>query len=512
MEDADMFHRIFSQVFSPSCLVVVGLCLAGSLAQAQEKPDPVEVSIQRLKVIHKALVEYKRTNKHWPDHLSDLVPDFLPNRDALRDPADPGTGDLGSNLAHKDPMFPVSYSYERNAKMSNGLPSPLGPFPEPDAGHLTGWGTWRLVNGHQEYFYGDQVPLVRCYLHRPAEEDREDGKDLVLNLTPSGRVYRSDFDWESHPDSIAFMLRTLLRDLTQGAEHVCRNWQLFRVREHIEAADVKHHAELMRSLAPALFAVRDQLPDGQRAACKIVAGLSIKLGDFEPALAALEACPKYPGSDSDPIVEDQMRAEAYHGLKQWNKEIAVYEGLLQKRPNVRPYMTSLAEAYAAAGKPEKAEEWRKKADPGALLVGNPAPDFHLSLFEGNARTLGEARQGKKALLVNFWFCGCPPCRLEFPHLQKLYTDYKAKGLEILAVNYGDDKEAIRKFLGGKYNFPIAMGKESDNKSNPIFAAYHISEYPTTYLIDGEGKVVWRGIGFGPDWKRELPEALAKLGL
>lgn len=504
-----MLHRRFA-LFG---LLVIALCPAGLLAQAQAQvQDPVEVSIQRLKVIHKALVAYERTNKHWPDHLSDLVPDFLPDKSALRDPADPVTGDLGSNMAHKDPVFHVSYSYERNADVSNGLPSPLGRFPEPDAGHLTGWGSWRLVNGHQEYFYGDQVPLVRCYLHRPPEDEREEGKDLVLNLTPSGRVYRSDFDWESHPDSIAFMLRTLLRDLTQGADHLSRHWILFRVKEHLGAADAKHHGELLRALAPALFAICNELKDEQRAACKIAAELYIKVGEFEPALAALDACPKYPGGDSDPIVEDQMRGEAYHGLKQWDKEIAVYEGLLQKRPNVQPYMASLADAYEAAGKAEKAAEWRRKSDPGALLVGQPAPDFRLPLLGGNALSLREARQGKKALLVNFWFCGCPPCRLEFPHLQKLYMDYKKKGLGVMAVNFGDSQEAIRKFVGNKFTFPIAMGKGDNNAANPIFGVYHVSSYPTSYLIDSDGKIVWRGVGFGPDWKREVPAALARLGL
>jgi peroxiredoxin len=491
--------------------VVVALFVVGWHASRGAAHDAVAVSTERLKQIHQALVAYERKHKQWPDHLSDLVPEFLKDKSVLLDPADPGTGDLGSNRAHKDPKFHVSYSYERNANISGGLPSPLGPFPKPDISR-TGWGSWRLVNGHQEYFYGDQVPLVRCYLHRPPEEDREPGKDVVLNLTPSGRVYRSGFDWERHPDSAAFLLRTLRRDLTQGPAHVGRHWILFRVYEHIDSADASRHGELMRDLAPALFAVRDELPEGRRAACKIAARLYLKLGQFDQAIQALDACPKYPGAAWDPFVEGQMRATAYHGLKQWDKEIATWEALVQKRPGNRFYMAELSKAYAAAGQAAQAAEWAKRADPGAQLVGKPAPDFSLPLLDGGTLTLAQARKGKKALLVNFWFCGCQPCRLEFPHLQKLYDASKDQGLEILAVNHGDSKDAVAKFIASKYRFPVGLGRGNEAADKLIFQAYHVSSYPTSYLIDSEGKVVWRGVGFGPKSKKELSAALAELGV
>jgi peroxiredoxin len=491
--------------------LVFALLVVAWHTQRSAAEDAVAVSTQRLKDIHRALVAYERKHKQWPDHLSDLVPEFLKDKAALVDPADKGKGDLGSNLAHKDPKLPVSYSYERNAGISDGLPSPLGPFPKPDIPR-TGWGSWRLVNGHQEYFYGDQVPLVRCYLHRPPEDEREPGKDLVLNLTPSGRVYRSDFDWEAHPDSIAFLLRTLRRDLTQGGSHVGRHWTLFRVYEHVDGADAARHGELLRDLAPALLAARDELPDGQRAACKIAARLFLKVGQFDRAIEALDACPKYPGAEWDPLVEGQMRAAAYHGLKQWDAEIATWQALLQKRPDNRAYMAGLAKSYTAAGQADKADEWAYKADPGAHLVGKPAPQFSLPLLDGGTITLAQARQDKKALLVNFWFCGCAPCRLEFPHLQKLYEASKDRGLEILAVNQGDEKDAVVKFVEGKYRFPVALGGSGDDADNTVFQAYHVSSFPTSYLIDREGKIVWRGVGFGPELKKDLSAALAALGI
>ena len=76
---------------------------------------------------------------------------------------------------------------------------------------------------------GDQVPLVLCYHHRVTEDEREPGRDVVLNLTPSGRIYRSDYDWRRHPDSVDYLLRTLERDLSQPPGWVLRTWLFSRV-------------------------------------------------------------------------------------------------------------------------------------------------------------------------------------------------------------------------------------------------------------------------------------------
>ncbi len=184
----DHKHSRINPGFWLMAIVAAGHGMAEPEVAAQ---DPIATCTSRLKTIHRALLSYERKHQQWPDHLSDLVPEFLPDPTALRDPADSGTGTIGSDKAHKDPKFRVSYSYERNNNISDGLAQPLGPFPKPDISGTT-WGSWRLVNARMESFFGDQVPLVRCYHHRVTEDKRESGQDVVLNLTPSGRIYRSN--------------------------------------------------------------------------------------------------------------------------------------------------------------------------------------------------------------------------------------------------------------------------------------------------------------------------------
>ncbi len=476
--------------------------------------DAVTVCTLRLKSIHQALIAYERDHHEWPNHLSELVPAYLPDATALRDPADIGTDDLGSSEAHRDPKFRVSYSYERNADASNGLAQPLGRFPKPDI-PKTSWGSWRLVNGRMEAFFGDQVPLVRCYHHRPPEDEREPGKDRVLNLTPSGRVYKSDFDWRYHPDSLDYLLRTLERDLSQGPAWVLRTWLLWRVDEFF-SFDVPltrlQHGPRLAAVAEQLSNRHRDFTGEERTACRLAARFFRALEEPARALQALDAAAKCAGGEWQPIAEDQLRAAIYHSAKRWDDEIATYQSLLAKRPDVKPYMESLADALEAAGKPEQARQWREKADPGRLLVGKAAPPFTVTRLNGGTLNLEAALRGHKAVLLDFWFCACGPCRLAFPHLEKLHAAHQSHGLAVAAVNLGDPKDAVERFAKEhNISFALGVGREGD-KDNPIFQAYHVAVFPTTFLIDKRGTIVWRGVGFGPELKQELTHALAKLGI
>lgn len=86
---------------------------------------------------------------------------------------------------------------------------------------------------------------------------------------------------------------------------------------------------------------------------------------------------------------------------------------------------------------------------------------------------------------------------------------KEKGLELIAVNTGDSKEAIQKYVNdSKFTFRIVMGGSGEQYT--LGKAYGVQAYPTNYLIDAAtGKVIWRGVGFN---EAAMRAALAKAGL
>lgn len=151
-----------------------------------------------------------------------------------------------------------------------------------------------------------------------------------------------------------------------------------------------------------------------------------------------------------------------------------------------------------------------KLDTGAeakmLALGDLGPDFSLSTSDGKLLTLESVRQGKKATLINFWYLSCPPCRAEFELFQKLYTKLKDEGFSIVAINNVDkaaDVESYRR--ESRITFPMAMAEREPG----VIGAYRIETYPSTYLLNAEGKIVYRAVGVD---EPGLLRALRDLGL
>lgn len=159
----------------------------------------------------------------------------------------------------------------------------------------------------------------------------------------------------------------------------------------------------------------------------------------------------------------------------------------------------------------------------SVTLGQDAPDFTLPTptappatgagtttpAGGDKVSLKQALKDKKAVLVTFWFQASEVCREGLPRLQALYAEFKAKGLEIVAINSNDDRETIKSYLKqAGLTFPIGMDDVGE-KHYEIAKAYGVGVYPTTYFIDSEGKVADRVIGYN---EKDLRAALETVGI
>jgi len=100
-----------------------------------------------------------------------------------------------------------------------------------------------------------------------------------------------------------------------------------------------------------------------------------------------------------------------------------------------------------------------------------------------------------------------------PHLDALYRELKDHGFDLLAVNHGDAVETIRKFAQEKgFALKMLLGGRPGAAGYGIFERYGVSAYPANYLLDAQGRVVWRRVGFEQNTLAELRAALAKLGV
>lgn len=117
-----------------------------------------------------------------------------------------------------------------------------------------------------------------------------------------------------------------------------------------------------------------------------------------------------------------------------------------------------------------------------------APDFKLKDLRGKEVSLSDLK-GKR-VFVNFWATWCPPCKAEMPELEKLYQETKDSDLVIIAVDLGEDKATVQKFIEkNKYNFQVLL-----DTNNEAAALYGIRSIPTSYFIDKDGYIVNGKIG------------------
>jgi thiol-disulfide isomerase/thioredoxin len=120
-------------------------------------------------------------------------------------------------------------------------------------------------------------------------------------------------------------------------------------------------------------------------------------------------------------------------------------------------------------------------------VGDVAPDFELERIDGGTLRLSDLRG--KPVLVNFWATWCGPCVLEMPNIQKYYEQFPGE-FEVVAVNSDESKLAVEKFVKNiGVTFPVVLDPRLLTQSQ-----YRPRGLPTTFILDGEGKVLAQHIG------------------
>ncbi len=129
-----------------------------------------------------------------------------------------------------------------------------------------------------------------------------------------------------------------------------------------------------------------------------------------------------------------------------------------------------------------------------------APQFELLDSGQKPVSLASALKNRKAVLLNFWFVGCPPCREEFPQLEKIYQHYRARGLEVVAINTEDQGPAIEAFRR-EFKPSFRLARDPERKAS---GDYKVVATPTNVLIDARGNIIWRSEGFDP---KELQQVL-----
>jgi thiol-disulfide isomerase/thioredoxin len=128
------------------------------------------------------------------------------------------------------------------------------------------------------------------------------------------------------------------------------------------------------------------------------------------------------------------------------------------------------------------------APAGAVEVGSRAPAWQAISFEGKSVSFPQFVAGKPTIVI-FWASWCNYCKAFMPHLNEIQKEYGADLIEIVAVNFGEEKGAGSDPDAYIKNTGIAL--TAIRAGEDIAAAYGVKVIPGLMVVDSSGTVTYR---------------------
>jgi cytochrome c biogenesis protein CcmG/thiol:disulfide interchange protein DsbE len=122
------------------------------------------------------------------------------------------------------------------------------------------------------------------------------------------------------------------------------------------------------------------------------------------------------------------------------------------------------------------------------LMGNQAPPFTVTLFDGKQLSLADLRG--KVVFLNFWASWCPPCRAEARDLEAAWKRYKDQNVVFLGIDIQDTEKAALAFLK-EFEITYPNGRDASGKVSIDYGVWGI---PETFFIDPEGRITYKHVG------------------
>src|SRR5579859_2872407 len=133
-----------------------------------------------------------------------------------------------------------------------------------------------------------------------------------------------------------------------------------------------------------------------------------------------------------------------------------------------------------------------------------APRFSAKTMAGE-KFSNDSVKGK-VVLLEFWTTWCPYCKSEQSLIDRIDHDYSSKGLVLLAIDVGESKKTVQKYLAQN---PRACKIVLTDDTN-LAAMYAATSYPIYVAIDADGKIA--GIQHGAGGEEALLQLLEDAGL
>jgi cytochrome c biogenesis protein CcmG/thiol:disulfide interchange protein DsbE len=131
----------------------------------------------------------------------------------------------------------------------------------------------------------------------------------------------------------------------------------------------------------------------------------------------------------------------------------------------------------------------------SALIGHPAPETNFAPVPGLLGRDGTQLPGIEAAgfkgavtLINVWASWCIPCHDEAPLLNALSEDSR---IRVVGINYKDQPDNARRFLGRYGNPFAAAGSDGNGRASMEWGVYGV---PETFLVGRDGRIAYKLVG------------------
>lgn len=145
----------------------------------------------------------------------------------------------------------------------------------------------------------------------------------------------------------------------------------------------------------------------------------------------------------------------------------------------------------------------------AQTNGGSIPSTSIKNLDGTTFDTGTIENDGKPIIINFWATWCSPCKRELNNITDLYEDWVDEtGVKLVAISIDDTRNMakVAPYVNGKgWEYEVYIDPNGDFKR-----ALGVNNVPHTFLVDGNGKIVWQHNSYNEGDEYELYELVQKL--
>jgi len=137
------------------------------------------------------------------------------------------------------------------------------------------------------------------------------------------------------------------------------------------------------------------------------------------------------------------------------------------------------------------------------------PSVNVKTTDNKTFNTSQISNNGKPVIVSFWALWCKPCMKELTAISEVYEDWQTEtGVKLIAVSIDDSRSSsnVLPTVNGKgWTFDVLLDPNGDFKR-----AMNVNMIPHTFIINGNGEIVWQHTSFSEGSELKLIELIRKL--